>query len=71
MKKTLNALITGILVLLSIFLLGIFLPILTSLVLILTTDTSSQDCITSTPFWLFSILGWSIAATYINEELKK
>lgn len=71
MKKTLNALITGILVLLSIFLLGIFIPILTSLLLIITSNTSTQDCITSLPFWLFTIVGWIIAAIYVNDELKK
>lgn len=71
MKYLINKVIEALLVLLSIFLLGIFVPTIISLfVIIFNDDTTMKMCITTTPFWIFTVVGWCIAGAYISEVVK-
>lgn len=71
MKTTLKTLLNGILILLSIFLLGIFFPILVSLLLIINTNISLEECIITNTFWIFTIVGWFVAAIFMVEQFIK
>jgi uncharacterized membrane protein YvlD (DUF360 family) len=66
-KKTVEA----VLILLSIFLLGLFTPVITSVFITITTDIIFQECVQSLFFWLITVSGWIIAACYINEHVTK
>lgn len=70
MKRLLNKVLEAIVVLLSIFILGIFLPM--SIVLIVTSFTNAHidECIMYPGFWVLSIIGWIIADCYMDHILK-
>lgn len=70
--KTLSIkILNAFLILLSIFLLGIFIPMISSIFITITTETTLSECIESLPFWIITFMGWIVAGTYINEELTK
>ena len=71
MKTIIIKTLEGLLVLLSIFVLGIFVPLLISLFIIITTDTLLQECIQTAPFFLFTIIGWIVSSVYINEIINR
>lgn len=71
MKRLLNKVLEAIVVLLSIFILGLMLPMLTSLVLVIFSNTHFDECIHSGPFWIFTLIGWFIAGCYINDAIIK
>lgn len=67
MKHLINKVFYAILILLSITILGISVPIMVSLLLTLLTPASFEQCTTSVPFWLITIIGWFISAFYVND----
>lgn len=69
MKHLLKKLFFALVVLLSIFILGMFVPIIISIFITITTDATLQDCIQTVPFILFSVIGVIIAGCYVNEEI--
>ena len=71
MKKLLQTTVNAMIVLLSVFLLGIFLPLLVSIFLMSMGVLSGQECVSSNPFWYFSIIGWIFAALYVNIQVRK
>lgn len=66
-KKTFFALV----VLLSIFILGIFIPTLLSLFVVVTNSSVTlNDAFTSQPFWLLCIFGMICSTVYINSQVR-
>jgi len=70
MKHLLKKLLFALVVLLSIFILGIFVPMIISLFIIITTEATLIDCIQTVPFILFSVIGCIISGLYISHELE-
>jgi len=70
MKHIITKTFEALLILLSVFILGMFIPFITSLIIVLTTDITITDFTTFGPFWFFVVVGWCIAACYLNEEIK-
>lgn len=70
MKHLLKKLFFALVVLLSIFILGIFVPMIISIFISIVTDATLTDCIQTVPFVLFSIIGFICSAIYINEQVK-
>lgn len=71
-NKLLLTLIKSLLILLSVFILGLFVPFMVSTFIVLTNDiVTYSDCVTIFPFWLFTLIGWIVASVYINEEVTK
>lgn len=61
-------LIEAIIILLSVFILGVFIPFLIASLVVLSTDTTYCQIIGGGAlFWVFSVIGWIISAVYINE----
>lgn len=69
MKNLIEKLAYTMLVLLSVFILGIFFPLLTSIFVASTTKTTFSECIEFVPFWVVSFIGWFIAIFYVNEKI--
>lgn len=65
MKTLLNKVLEAIVVLLSIFILGIFIPLLTSLVVVVFSNTQFDECIHTGVFWFGTGIGWTISITYM------
>ena len=69
MKKLINQVFYALICLTSIFILGIFIPVMISLFATLSTPATFVDCTTSVPFWIFTIIGWFVSAIYVNDIL--
>ena len=71
-NQLLLTLFKSLLILLSVFILGFFSPFLVSTIIVLVNkDVTYLDCMSTFPFWLFTIAGVIIAGVYINEEVTK
>ncbi len=71
MKQLLKKTFEAIIILITIFLLGILLPTITSLyIVIFNNDVTMTMCTNSEIFWVFTIIGWCIALAYVNECTK-
>jgi hypothetical protein len=72
MKNLINKSLEAILILLIVFILGLFVPMLiTTLVVIFTKTTYCEVFTTSVVFWIFTIIGWVIAAIFVNDEIDR
>lgn len=69
MKNLINKVFNTILILLSITILGIFIPLIVSFFISILTPATFADCTISIPFWLFTIIGWIISAAYVNDVI--
>jgi flagellar biosynthesis protein FliQ len=69
MKNLIEKLAYTMLVLLSVFILGIFFPLLISVFVASTTEITFSECIKFVPFWVICFLGWFIAIFYVNEKI--
>ena len=67
MKNLINKVFNTLLILLSISILGIFIPLIVSLFISILTPATFLECTTTIPFWLFTIFGWIIFTVYVNE----
>lgn len=70
MKTLLNKSFYAIVTLLCTFIIGITPSMIVSLFIVITTNVTLQDCITTVPFVLFSAIGIFISVFYINESMK-
>lgn len=71
MKTFIKKILYTLIILFSVFLLGIFIPLLISLFIFVFTEFSIVKCISSVPFWIFTILGWIISSFYVNGIVKE
>jgi|LakMenEpi03Aug12_release.lakeMendotaPanAssembly.Ray.scaffolds.fasta_scaffold52593_8 hypothetical protein len=71
MKHLLLKVLEGILIVLSIFVLGLLPSTFISAFLTITTDIEFMSCVMTGPFWFFSLLGWLFSSVYINEVVKQ
>ena len=59
-------------VLLSIFILGIFVPFLIVTFLVIFTGSHYDELIEgNVAFWIFTGIGWIVAGCYINEKIEE
>ena len=71
MKQLLKKTFEAIIILITIFLLGILIPTITSLyIVIFNNDVTMTMCTNSEIFWISTIIGWCIALAYVNECTK-
>ena len=71
MKKfILNQVLLAVIVLLSIFVLGLVVPLIVSAFVVVNTDILWINAITSPLFWIVSLFGWGIAAVYLNDTVR-
>ena len=66
MKILLSKISETFVILLSIFTLGLFIPLLTAIFVAITTTATISQGVSSVPFWIFTIIGWIVSACYIN-----
>lgn len=71
MKNLINRVFNTILILLSIIILGIFIPITISFFISILTPATFADCTISPPFWIVTLIGWITAAVYINDAVSE
>jgi hypothetical protein len=67
MKNLVNKILHTMVILFSIVCLGIFIPLIISILISILTPATFVDCTTSVPFWIVSIIGWFGASAYIND----
>jgi hypothetical protein len=66
-QKTLLAIVTMI----CVFILGILPCIIVSLIIVITTNTTMEECVVTGPFVLFTLIGTVISCVYIAETVFK
>ena len=72
MKNVLNAFKNAVTIITIIFILGLFVPMLISTIVVIFTATTFESIISeSAIFWLFTLIGWLCSSVYINEALTK
>lgn len=72
MEKILFKTGEAVVVLLSILFLGNLIPTTVSMCIAICTKETFEGIITSSVvYWLFTIIGWIVAAIYINDEITK
>jgi hypothetical protein len=67
MKKLINQVLSTLVILTSIIVLGVFIPLIISILISILTPATFVDCTTSIPFWIVTIIGWFGASAYIND----
>jgi hypothetical protein len=50
---------------------GFIVPLIVSIFVIITTENTITDCVTTIPFWLFTIIGWIVFSILSSELLEK
>lgn len=71
MKTFIKNILFTLLILLSVFILGIILPTIVSSFIVLTTKATFEECVQTGPFWLITLFGWLCASNYVNDLYKK
>jgi uncharacterized BrkB/YihY/UPF0761 family membrane protein len=76
MKNLLNLTLYTLSVLLLVFVIGMFLPMLFTSILVMFSDITYEDVLTrldnsTIMFWFICIIGWCCAMFYVNDELNK
>lgn len=71
MNKILTALVNATLVIISVIILGLLPCSLISMFISIFTDATFKECVTTTPFWIGSVLSIVTACVYISCELDK
>ena len=67
MKTFIKNILFAIIILLSVFILGIISPTIVSSFIVLTTKATFEECVQTGLFWFVSILGWLCASVYVND----
>jgi hypothetical protein len=71
MKTFIKNILFTLLILLSVFILGIILPTIVSSFIVLTTKTTFEECVQTGTFWFITLLGWLCALVYVNDLYKQ
>ena len=71
MKTFIDKILLTVIILLSVFTLGILLPIIISLFISITTVITFEECVLTGVFWIITLLGWGCASIYINDIYKQ
>ncbi len=71
MKQLLLKVLEGILIILSILVLGMLPSTFISAFITITTGAEFVNLVMTGPFWFFSLLGWGVATVYINSVVKE
>lgn len=72
MKNLINKSLEAILILLIVFILGLFVPMLiTTLVVTFTKTTYNEVFTSSVVFWIFTVIGWVCSAIFVNDEMTR
>lgn len=70
MKTLLKKVLFALVVLLSIFVLGIFVPTLFVLFISIITPMTLMEGFISGPFWLITLFGLICSSVYINDQIR-
>lgn len=71
MKNLLTKFAFAILLLLTSIILGLFVPVIFSLFIVVSTPATFTDCVQTAPFWLFTLIALFTSICYINEVVKE
>ena len=71
MKPFIKNILFTLIMLLSVFILGITLPTIVSSFIVLTTKTTFEECVQTGEFWFITLLGWLCALIYVNDLYKQ
>lgn len=71
MKNFIKKIAYSLLVLSSIFVLGIFFPLMVSIFVSIFTEITFSQCVSSVIFWVIVFIGWVISMSFINEKVKE
>lgn len=71
MKTIVNKTLEALIILSCIIILALFVPLIISLILIISTDVTFINCVTSTPLILLTIAGILIASIYVNDVVTR
>jgi len=71
MKRLFQKTFLAIMTMLCVFILGILPCIIVSLIIVITTDTTMEECVATGPFVIFTIIGTFISCVYIAETVFK
>lgn len=71
MKTFIKNILFTLLILLSVFILGIILPVTVSSFIVLTTKATFEECVQTGIFWFTTLLGWLCASVYVNDLYNK
>ena len=71
MKNLLTKFTFAILVLLTTIILGLFVPVIFSLFISITTPATFTECVQTAPFWLFTLIALITSGVYINDVVKE
>jgi len=66
MKTLLLKVLEAIIVLVSVFVLGILPSTLVSSFITLFTNATFIECVVTGPFWIVTVLGWITSSCYLN-----
>jgi hypothetical protein len=69
MEKILYKTAEAAVILLAVLFLGNLIPTTISMCIAICSKATFAECMNSVPYWLFTIIGWIIAATYLNDIL--
>lgn len=70
MERLITKVGEAVVILLSVLLLGAFVPFTIALFVYASTEATFAECTShSIVFWLFTIIGWIGAYSYINEDV--
>jgi hypothetical protein len=71
MKTFTKQILFYLLILFSVFVLGIIFPTLVGLLATINEHITFQDVITSSTYWVFNVIGWYISMLFVNNILEQ
>lgn len=72
MKLILEKTGEAMLILLSVLILGMFIPFVISSFIVIFSDYTYQQCVVENViFWIFTIICWVVSGIYINDVVTK
>ena len=71
MKRLFQKTFLAILTMICVFILGILPCMIVSLIIVITTNATMEECMATGPFILFTIIGTIMSCVYINKTVFK
>jgi hypothetical protein len=71
MKRLFQKTFLAIMTMLCVFILGILPGTIVSLIIVIATNASMEECVATSPFIVFTIIGTIISCVYIAETVFK
>ena len=71
MKKFIKSILFALVILFSVFILSIFLPLIVSTFIAISTDITFQSCVTSGAFWFIAFVSLFVSSIFVNDIYNK